>query len=461
MALYSEVSPLPEFGTCDLEKRLVALPKIAHSEDMHARVSPTLTSVNITSRPLRGEHLTRLAALLTFCDPLPEQCLRMLTLSRKQWEELVHWLDINGLALYFLNRIVDLELCDLLPRPVFTRLHLNLIDNTQRTRSMISESIAIQRSFQNTGLTYANLKGLSLCPSSVPKPELRSQFDLDFLVTEECVQEARRILERRGYRLYAISGRSWEFKFNERPGVSLKDIYKDFHSYGVELHVDSSAPRNLSPLERLEWRQVYGMSMPLLSPVDLMLGQGLHAFKHICGESSRTAHLLEFRHHVLNRRDDSAFWRALQVAAENDGRASLGLGVVTLLITRVMGEFAPEAFTNWTVDSLSRPVRLWVEVYGHRVALGSYPGNKLYLLLQRELEFAGISRKRSRRQALLPSRLPPPVIRALPNEALPVRIRRYSMHVQLILERLRFHIVEGFRFALESRRWRRIKEVAQ
>jgi Uncharacterised nucleotidyltransferase len=461
MALYSEVSPLPEFGTCDLEKPLVALPKLVHSEDIHARVSPTLTSVNITSRPLHGEHLTRLAALLTFCDPLPEQCLRMLTLSRKEWGKLLHWLDINGLALYFLNRIVDLELCNLLPPAVFTRLHLNLIDNTQRTRSMISESIAIQQSFQNTGLTYANLKGLSLCPSSVPKPELRSQFDLDFLVAEECVQEARRILERRGYRLYAISGRSWEFKFNERPGVSLKDIYKDFHSYAVELHVDSSAPRNLSPLERLDWRQVHGMSMPLLSPVDLMLGQGLHAFKHICGESSRTAHLLEFRRHVLNRRDDNAFWRELQVATENDPRASLGLGVVTLLITRVMGEFAPEAFTNWTVDGLSRPVRLWVEIYGHRVALGSYPGNKLYLLLQGELEFAGIPRKRSRRQALLPSRLPPPVIRALPNEALPARIRRYSMHLQLILERLRFHIVEGFRFALESRRWRRMKEVAQ
>jgi hypothetical protein len=35
------------------------------------------------------------------------------------------------------------------------------------------------------------------------------------------------------------------------------------------------------------------------------------------------------------------------------------------------------------------------------------------------------------------------------------------MHIQLILERLRFHIVEGFRYALESRRWRRMKEFAQ
>jgi len=241
----------------------------------------------------------------------------------------------------------------------------------------------------------------------------------------------------------------------------LKDIYKDLHSYAVELHVDSSAPRKLSPLERLEWRQMHGMSMPLLSPIDLMLGQGLHAFKHICGESSRTAHLLEFRRHVLNRREDNAFWRGLQAAAENHPRASLGLGVVTLLITRVMGDFAPEELTKWTVDGLSRPVRLWVEMYGHRIALGSYPGNKLYLLLQRELEFVGVPRKRSRHQALLPSRLPSPVIRAFPNEALSIRIRRYSMHLQLILERLHFHIVEGLRFALESRRWKRMKEVVQ
>jgi hypothetical protein len=171
--------------------------------------------------------------------------------------------------------------------------------------------------------------------------------------------------------------------------------------------------------------------------------------------------LLEFRRHVLARRGDNEFWNELQWAARENPRASIGLGVVTLLITRVMGDFAPEAFTRWTVGGLSRPVRLWVEMYGHRIVLGSYPGNKLYLLLQRELEFAGMRGKRSLRQALWPSRLPPPAIRAFPNEALPVRIRRYSMHLQLILERLRFHIVEGLRFTLESRRWRRMKELAQ
>ena len=387
--------------------------------------------------------------------------MQRLTLSRKQWRKLLRWLDISGLALYFLNRLVELDLCDLLSPAVISHLRRNQIDNTQRTQSIISESIAIQCDFQKAGLTYAVLKGLSLCPSSVPKPELRLQFDLDFLVAERSLLEARRVLERRGYRLYAISGRSWEFKFNERPGVSLNDIYKDFQSYAVELHVDPNVPEIQSPLERLEWRQLHGMSMPSLSPVDLLLGQGLHVFKHICGESSRASHLLEFRRHVLTRRDDNDFWFELQAAAKRNPRASVGLGVVILLITVVMGDFAPSTLTTWTVDALPRPVRLWVEMYGHRIALGSFPGNKLYLLLQRELQLADIPEKRPPRQALLPLRLPPLIIQAFPNEALPVRIRRYSMQLQLIFERLHFHIVEGFRFALEAHRWQRMKELVK
>jgi len=428
---------------------------------MQACGSTSLLNNNISAGAMSREQLTRLAVLLSFCDPLPRRCLRMLTLSGKAWGQLLCWLDMSGLSLYFLNRLVVLDLCDMLPSEVLTRLQQNLVDNTQRTQSMISESIAIQQEFQNAGLLYANLKGQSLCPSSVSKPELRSQFDLDFLIAERDAPNARAILEGRGYRLYATSGRSWEFKLNERPGVALRDIYKDLKSYAVDLHLESSDPSKRSILERLEWREQSGMRMPVLAPVDLFLGQGLHVFKHICGESSRTAHLLEFRQHVLTRREDNAFWDELRLAAIDDPQASQGLGVVILLITLVMGDFAPKALTGWTVDVLSRPVRLWVKMYGPRVALGSYPGSKLYLLLRMELESAGIPQKRSLRQALLPSRLPPPVIRAFPNEVLPVRLRRYRMHIQLILERLRFHIVEGFRYALESRRWRRMKEFAQ
>ena len=347
--------------------------------------------------------MTREAVLLIFCDPLPEQCSRLDNLSEKEWQKLLHWLDISGLALYFLDRMVELQLCSMLPPGVLARLQQNLHDNTERTRGMIAESVAIHQAFQEASLSYATLKGFSLCAGSVPKLELRHQFDLDFLVAEKSVLDARQILERRGYRLYAISGRSWEFKKNETPGISIKDLYKDLPGRSVELHVEADIPDRPSLLERLETREFHGISMPVLSPVDLFLGQGMHVYKHVYSEFSRAAHLLEFRRHVLARRDDQAFWGELQSRARDNPGASLGLGVVTLLITRVMGDFAPEAFTNWTVRRLPRPVRLWVKLYGRRVVFESFPGSKLYLLLQEELRGNDESWKQTKRRKLMPA----------------------------------------------------------
>ena len=86
---------------------------------------PTLTA-NIASRPLSMEQSMREAVLLTFCDPPPELCSRLQSLSEKEWWKLLNWLDISGLALYFLDRIIQLELCDWLPADVFARLRQSL-----------------------------------------------------------------------------------------------------------------------------------------------------------------------------------------------------------------------------------------------------------------------------------------------------------------------------------------------
>jgi hypothetical protein len=411
-------------------------------------------NTNLASNFLSRKQLLREAVLLTFCDPLPEHCGRLEGLSERQWQKLLHWLDISGLALYFLDRMAELQLCDMLPPGVLARLQRNLHDNIGRTRGMAAESVAIQQEFQGAGLLYATLKGFSLCPESVPKAELRHQFDLDFLVAEESAREARQILERRGYRLHSISGRSWEFKINERPVLALQDLYKDSPGRAVELHIEASAPGRPGLLGRIEKRDFYGMHMPVLSPVDLFLGQGLHVYKHVYSEFARAAHLLEFRRHVLLRRDDDTFWDWLRSIAEENPRAVLGLGVVTQLITRVMGDFAPEALTNWTVDRVPRFVTLWIDLYGRRVVFDNFPGSKLYLLLQNELESAGVPVKRSLGQALLPRRLPPAVIRASDRETVPARVGRYRLQLSFILGRLRFHIVEGVRYTWESYRWR-------
>src|ERR1017187_10559740 len=116
-------------------------------------ISSPAKHISIAVKPLRGEHSIREAVLLQFCDPLPQQCSRLEDLPLKQWMHLLPWLDFSGLALYFLDRLVELGREDLLPVPVLTLLRQRLSDNTKRTQGMSAESIAIQQEFQDSRLS--------------------------------------------------------------------------------------------------------------------------------------------------------------------------------------------------------------------------------------------------------------------------------------------------------------------
>ena len=252
----------------------------AHHQCMSSVAGPARTSTtsigvrhaNKAIKRLSREQRIHEAVLLSFSDLVPQLEI-LLHLSPSEWQRLLKWLDVSGLALYFLDRLMQLGLRDTLPETAADRLRQNLDNNAKRTQGMVAESVAIQRGFQDAGLSYAVVKGLSLSPESVPRPELRHQFDLDFLISEKSAPEARLILERRGYRLRAFSRRTWEFKINETPYVSVKDLYKDLPYRTVELHLEADMLGQDSRLDRLTSREMFGISMPMLSPVDLFQGQ--------------------------------------------------------------------------------------------------------------------------------------------------------------------------------------------
>lgn len=394
---------------------------------------------------------------MLFCDPVQMEYTRLLQRSCKQWEELLPWLDTSGLALYFLDRVKEVGLLNALPQPVVARLQKNLADNSQRMEGMIAESTSLQRSFQEAGLSYAVLKGFSLWPISVPKPELRSQLDLDFLVADECVDEARRILEEAGYRLNAQDAKNLDFKANEGRTTSLKDLYKAGRVRSAELHKEHRISGRSSLLTRTESVCFGGIRTPVLAPLDLFLGQGLHLFKHICLPYWRAAHMIEFRRHIIARYDDIAFWNQLEEHVAGHAQASIRLGVAILVITRVMGPFAPEALTRWTADQVPDTAKLWVDLYARRTALAAFPGNKLYLLLVKELEGSGVPPKRSLSRVLVPRRLPPPVVHAMNGESLAAYFDRHFGQLRFIVFRLRFHILEGIRYFCESILWRQCR----
>jgi len=447
-------------GRIDSTAQLERLPQL---DTDHARRSPErpadfahpfarFATVGPASSRLSGALRIRRAVLLLFSNPIPRECLRLWLLCSREWNQTLHWLDVSGLALYFLARIQEKQLEPMLPKPVLHRLRQNLADNTRRTASMLAESMAIQQKFQESGLHYAVLKGCSLWPHSVPRLELRSQLDLDYLIAEHDAPAAQRILEGYGYRLRAISGRSWEFK-TDAPPSSLADLYCASPHRSLELHLESPSSSS-SLLERLDHVPFHGISVPVLRAPDLFIGQGLHLYKHLCSEFYRPAHILEFRRHVIARRDDADFWDEVMERGEHSLATSLALGVVTLLTERVMGSFAPDAFRRWTVDRLPRPLRAWVDRYGVRSAVMNFPGSKVYLLLQQQMEALGIGSRRSARQALFPRRLPPAIAHPVANESLRAAIRRHCVQGRFVLQRLRFHLVAGLGYLRETRSWR-------
>ncbi len=408
-------------------------------------------------KPLSCDQRIREAVFLCFSESCPHQLALPHTLSDAEWRRLLHWLDTSGLALYFLDRMTQMEQRSLLPRFVIDRLERNLEENRQRTQGLIGESIELQRDFQAAGLSYAVLKGISLHPASVTRPELRHQFDIDFLVAESSAPAARQILERHGYTLYAISGKSWEFKKGQTPRVTAKDLYRDLPYRGVELHLEAYAPGLSARLHRSISREICGIKMPVLSPIDLFLGQALHTLKDIGSPFLRASHLLEFYRHVLTRSDDNVFWRELRIRAQKDRRACLAIGIATYLLTSVWGSFAPRSLTSWTMERLPPSIQLWLYLYGRSAIFQCPPGSKLHLLLQQELEIAGGALYKPMQASLLPSRLPPAVIQAAPGEAFSTRIARYRVQIRFLASRVLFHAIEGLRFAVESRRWRRLR----
>jgi hypothetical protein len=416
---------------------------------MHIRYSPTV------KKSLSRTHRIREAVLLTFCDPVPsEECALLHHLSRKEWHQLLHWLDRNGLALYFLDRLEEQKMTSMLPPMVLARLQQNLANNKVKTAAMIAECRAIHYSFQLAGLSYAMLKGFSLWPVTVPKPELRLQTDFDFLLSEEHIQDAQQILEARGYYLHAVSGRTWEFKGYHTHRHTAGELYKPTAPRKVELHLEGRNAEGGSLLARTVKMDFRGLCMPVLSSVDILLGQGMHVYKHLRYDSTRVAHLVEFRRHIIARYHQDAFWKELQALVEDNPKESFALGFVILFLERVMGRFAPEAFTSWTVDKLPPAARLWVNLYA-RIAVFRFPSaTKLYLLLQNELQQNGVSAKLPLRRVLLPFHLPEAISRGGPDEVWSSRIRRYTDQVRFIWFRLHFHLREGLRYFVESIRWR-------
>jgi hypothetical protein len=400
-----------------------------------------------------------------FSDREAEALEQLRQFTEREWRSNLLWLDISGMALYLIDHLIRRNAEDAVPAAIGARLKQNLADNRNRTAWLFDEMCAINRDFQKQGISFANLKGMTLCPESVPDPALRCQLDLDFLAATDQSAQVQKIMASMGYRLHDIGHGTWEFKAGHSRFPSVKDLYKAKPQRCAEIHfVDrheddgGQTPSTWAgQLQRAQIRSVCGTLMPTLSPADQLLNQALHLFGHLRGEYTRLSWGLEFARHIHAYRDDHELWQEVRALADGVPQAAIALGLTISVVEDLFGPTAPPALRHWTVDTLPAPIALWGKLYGRKALLERFPGSKLYLLLEDALAYDQPVQRTPRRRKLLPGRLPMMITHGDAGESIATRLTRYNAQRRHLIFRLRFHLVEGLRYTLEAPRWQRFK----
>jgi hypothetical protein len=393
------------------------------------------------------------AVFASFTESAPSVRARLGEFTPRDWNRAKFWLDVSGLALYFLDRLTVLDIEECVPVFMLQQLKQDLRDNRERTETLLVEARVLNQRLRGLEASFAFLKGVTIPRESVPDISLRNQMDIDILIREQDARRVQSCLSEMGYELDAVSGSTWEFKAGPSGMSTLKNLYQVRPERSLEVHLLSRLKEESTSdrLSRMNSDAGEAGAVASLGTADIFVLQAQHLFKHMCGEHTRASWVLEYWRHVCARREDANFWREVEEVAGLEN-ATVAIGAATLLATLIFGPFAPKALTRWSVDQLSPAICLWIQLYGKRVLLSDTPGSKLYLLLRRQINPHA---KDEHHRLMFPIHLPQRITRARERENVADRFRRFKVQALFSARRLRFHLAEGLRLAMESPRWER------
>jgi hypothetical protein len=371
--------------------------------------------------------------------------------SQADWQAILVWLDISGMALYLLDRVEELGIEESVPAGIRERLERNLEQNRERTAGLLREAESVARRFEQAGIPFALLKGITLTPDSVPKSALRWQIDLDFLIPESSAAAAIEVLRTLDYSLHAKFGNTLELRSGPSGKPDLANLYRAHAQKSLELHSLRRQAGLPDRMSRASARLFDGIEMPALSAADTMVQQALHLMKHLCGEHTRLSWVLELSRHVRARENDGAFWNEVRAIAAAEPQADLALAMSLWLAAELFESTPHIAADEWTADRIPDGVLLWLRRYARELLMSDSHASKLYLLLRRQLPNRPDVKSTAR--LMIPLCLPARITVPVPGEAVTDRLTRYRIQAVYSWQRLRFHVFEGLRLGIEALCW--------
>src|ERR1700758_1766741 len=79
------------------------------------------------------------AVISSFYEPAPAVRARLGEFKLRDWVRAKYWLDVSGLAVYFLDRLIALNLESCIPAPFLKQLRVHLEENRERAVALFTE----------------------------------------------------------------------------------------------------------------------------------------------------------------------------------------------------------------------------------------------------------------------------------------------------------------------------------
>jgi hypothetical protein len=418
-----------------------------------------------TVRRTPAEHIVE---FLSFSN---DRCASLGDLNRftgREWKRALRWLDDSGLPFYFLQKLKDTNATPSVPPWVISHLERNFAANQGRFGYMSNQFAFLNQKFNDASVRFAVLKGISLVPQFCPDAALRHQSDFDYLIDDQSLQAAQKVLVEVGYSP-KLSSSSQEFIFlmpgQGEPSRS-DEQYEARAPHAVELHLDvwdsdllglPLIPRLFSA-ERTETHEWNGLAFPALAEEDAFLLQVLHACNHLFTYWIRMSCLFEIGYFLNRRVSDTSFWKRIEQRVGDDLVLKELVVVVTELVAKVFAPPLPSLVRTW--GSGIRPAsRVWIDSYARYWAFCElpvhefrlFPRAKLAMFLQQQYMDARVQKRLVRNRILTFARLSriASSIKNQPSRVLDADWRKR----QLLIRRTLFHALSGLRYVCEIPRW--------
>ncbi|MBZ5612898.1 MAG: nucleotidyltransferase family protein [Acidobacteriia bacterium] len=390
--------------------------------------------------------------------------------SQRDWQRTLPWLHDNGLALYFLQKLKNANASSAIPPPTLACLEESLAANRQRAARLATQFERLNRSFDQAGVLYAAVKGLTLVPEFCPEPYLRHQSDFDYLVDDESLPRACRALEHAGYALSMHSAAGYVFRLPSDGFVpTVYNPYTADAPHTVELHLSLWGSNAYDIFlaepgfcaERTVTHQRGRSTFRGLREEDLFLFLVAHVFYHISSYWLRLSWLYEMAYFLNRRATDTLLWARVEQCMGDDPVLHEIVALVTTLATHFFEAPVPPTMEAWP---LRPPIRLWIQRYSRVWAFGNNQSANFSVLPTAKLTLFLLQQYVPDAKQFLRSRLVPSTrlasiahtLRSNPERMLDKQFRRRER----IVKRAIFHLAANLRYICERPRWGRLNRLA-